>query len=636
MGCGVHLGAGFPLKKRINRYSTDSSSVLPYGLFLTLCAAIAWVLIGDALEGPLVAFLPQASYWEYAAVLREWLQHPFTPGNPQVNDPVLSAHFMPWFWLLTMIGRLLNLSPTQLLSVSSVAGFVAIAAGMLLFLREYFRNAWAPFIGMLVVFGFWGVAGHWAGVLQLRNFVYVAAYPSSLVFGLSLISFWMTIRLLQSGRTLPLWAAALALITSFAFLTHPFTAVFGITGCAVLALTEPTNLSVKRFIALFVLIAGLALAELWPYFSIWKLLLGMYGPGIEGLTSAAAAGGQLAGIGGSELVDTFYDPAVIAATLGLSLLGLPAVIYLMQKDRRPFIVYGALLMLVPYVLNIIIDIPMAHHFLFFSAVYFQFAIVWAWLRLIGAWKSLPRPAFAVPAILFSVVAGATVLIANVWMVQLESQGRGVALASLNIDDTHLMLADGKSVPTVYGELLAPVADDAVVLAMPDIGLPVAAVKGRVVSPYADNPMLTDQDERLQATREFFLWPAGDLDRVATVQQYSVSHVLIDTSDSDLHAGVRPWLESYSRLVAEQGSLRMYQLAEALHQVKLPEPQASAMVEAAFVTSTLASKAVNDKPDRQAAVSGSRREPRSAAPQNDVPAFGAPISKPLFQAEPSGS
>jgi hypothetical protein len=185
-------------------------------------------------------------------------------------------------------------------------------------------------------------------------------------------------------------------------------------------------------------------------------------------------------------------------------------------------------------------------------------------------------------------------------------------------------------------LLAPVADDAVVLAMPDTGLPVAAVKGRVVSPYADNPMLADQVERLQATREFFLWSADDLDRVATVQQYSVSHVLIDTSDSDLHADVRQWLDNYSRLVAEQGSLRMYQLAEALHQVKLPEPQASAMVEAAFVASTPAGKAVNDRPDRQAAVSGPRREPRSVAPQDDIPAFGAPISKPLFEAEPSGS
>lgn len=621
-------GTGFPLKKRINRYTAESFSVLPYSLFFAVCAAIAWVLVGDAQNGPLVAFLPQADYWELVAVLREWLQQPVSPGNPQVNDPVLSARFMPWFWLLTMIGRALQLSPTQLLSVSALAGFIAVAVGMLLFMREYFRNAWAPFLGMLVVFGFWGTGGDGVGVFQLKNFIYVAAYPSSLVFGCSLISFWMTMRLLHSERTLPLWAISLALLTSLMFLTHPLTGVFGITGCMLLAFTETTSSNIRRLVALVMLVAAVALAELWPYFSMWELAVAVYGSGI--------------GVPGPPTA-ALYSPAVVGTTLGLSLLGLPVVIYLLQSDRRPFIAYGALLMLAPYAFNLVFDVPLAERFLFFAAIYFQFALVWVWLNLIGSVRSLPRPVFAVPALLISMIFGAVVLVANVWMMQDEVKAhRQVAEAMSNASNneaTQKVSAAAGSVSDVYGELLAPVTDDAVVLAMPETGWPVAAHKGRVVSLYKDNPMLGDQEERLQATRDFFLEPTEDLDRVATIQQYAVSHVLLDAADEELHADVRPWLDSYSRLVAEHGSLRMYQLAEALHQVKLPEPAAPRMVEAAFAARKSAKKparrAQAEKPARQAVAKDLPRETRPTESKEDTRTFGAPISKPLFEDAPSG-
>jgi len=624
------------LKKRINRYSAETASALPYGLFAAACAAIIWVVAGDVLAGSLAAFVPQADYWEFVAVLREWLQNPASPGNPLVDDPALSARFMPWFWLLTMTGQVFVLNPEQLLGIGAVVALLTILAGMFLFSREYFRNPWAPFISLLVLFTFWGSSGHWPGIYQLRNFVYIAAYPSTLVFGLSLVSFWVTMRLLQSDRALPLWAAGLAVLTTIMFLTHPITGLFGVTGCILLALTESTNSLIKRLTALLVIVAGLALTELWPYFSVWKFVLGLYGPGLEDLVGLRVLDGFHIGMGMVEAAAPLYEPMVIVGSLGLSLLGLPIVIYLLKKSRRPFIVYGAFLMLLPYVLNIIVDMPTAHNYLFFAAIYFQFAIVWGWLRLIGSWQSIPRPVFAVPGMLFSVVAGAGLVIANITLLNLEYEGRELSFASMSVEAVHASAEEGNRVPQIYGSLLAPVANDAIVLAMPDTGWPVAAVKGRVVANSRDNSMLADQQERLQAAREFFLWPAEDLDRVATIQQYSVSHVLIDTSDSELHEDVGPWLDSYSQLVSEQGSLKIYQLAEALHQVKLPEPEAPAMVEAAFTVETTTAKATKDDTDSELVVSDPRRESHSAEPQDDSRSFGAPIAKPLFEAEPSGS
>ena len=616
-------------------------------LYCVVCLCVGGWLAWDATSFGLVTFSPWADYWEHTAVLSEWLHNFSDPSNPHVNDPSLSSRFMPYFMALTFAGSLLGLDAVQLMSVSTLINFVLIAVGLYFFSRAYFRNYWAPLVAFIVIFTFWGAGWNWSNLYQLRSFFYVSAYPSTFVFGLSLVSFWVTMRLLHGQGQAPWLAGVLMLLAILMFLCHPLTGVFGIVGCAVLALTEPTNLRNSRLLAIGALLVGMGLAEFWPYFSVWKLSLGLYGAGDEQWFSSAEIQNPLDRFASGDWKHIFYDPRLIAINLGVSLLGVPLLAWLALRRSHMFMVLGALLMLVPYTLHLFFEVPLAHRFLLFVVFYLQMAIVWGWLQLINTWNEFPVRTGARPLLLLSLVAGAVIIAGNIWMTSIEFDGRTLQTKTLRIVEKNTGLPGSGNTMVLYGKLLAPVPDDAVVLTTAKLGWPLPTVKGKVVSIYHENPLLLDQGQRYQETGNFFYKPVTDLSRVETVQRYGVTHALVSDADKNISPRVISWLGDYSRLVSQVGGYRMYELSAALHDVELPKPEAP-IAEVADTESSgsgqsevkAESAALEKAPAPQSAprppraINGTLSQP-AVDPEMQPPSYGAPIAEPMLDPERHG-
>lgn len=630
------------LKKRVNRYSADIESPLAtlcYGLFSLLVGG--W-LVWDVLNIQLVTYVADAAYWEYVAVLREWLSNPDAPANPQVAATTLSARFMPYFWLLAAAGRTFNLTATQLLAVSTVINFTLIVLGLKLFLRAYFRNGWAPFVGLIVLFTFAGAGLAEANVYQLRSLFYVASYPASFAFGLSLIVFWLTLAVLRDDLSPVIAAPALAALAALLFLSDPLTGIFGLVGCFLLSVTEPLGSRRTVGIALGALVAGMVAAELWPYFSVWKLTLGLY-PGSAAPEVAASAGLTPVERFASQAWDhPLYDPRFVFGTLGLSLLGLPLVGWMLLTRQHWFIVLGTLAMGIPYLLNLFVPVTNGPAYLLLVAVYLQLAIVWAWLTLIEAWDEIPRPVLARPALLVTGVAAAAIVAGNMWMVTLEFTGRTLEAGTFTVVPQRV--AGTTNMLTQYRALLSPVDSDAVVLASPRTGWVVPAVNGKVVSLLHPNPLLSDAGERHKATEDFFNRPASDLRRAQVAQTYDADYVIVDTGSSRRSEQLDGWLQQYAQPLNQSGDLLLYRLSPAVDAVVIPEPAPALAAENSAVT-----------PDREAADAPPRAAPaRSSRPASAAPAspaepeteaedgteaprsYGAPIAAPILDPERHGA
>ncbi len=244
-------------------------------LFVVAALFVGAWLSWDVLFYRLATYSIWADYWEHTATFTEWLRNFDAPGNPHVATAELSPRYMPWFWLLTWAGVQFGWDSIDLMAVSSIGSYLVIVIGIYLFSRAYFRDYWAPLITFLAFFTFWGVSWNWSNLYQLRSFFYIAGYPSSLTFGISLIAFWAVLKTLRKDASLPLMAVVIAVLAALMFLCHPLTGVFGLAGCALLTLTDYSGWNRYRITVLGALLAGALAAELWPYFSVWKLTLGI-------------------------------------------------------------------------------------------------------------------------------------------------------------------------------------------------------------------------------------------------------------------------------------------------------------------------------------------------------------------------
>jgi len=624
------------VNKRVNRYSADVQSPLAALSYMLLSGLLGAWLLWDAVTIKLAAELPYTQYWNFVAVITEWLNNPASLTNPQVDDPSLSARFMPLYWLLATVGRALNLSAIELMAVSSVVNYVLIVVGLKLFLQAYFRNGWAPTLGFVVLFAFAGSSLFEPNVFQLRSFVYVAGYPASFTFGMSLILFWLTLMLLRGDLPLAVTLPALAAVAALVFLGDPVTGWFGVVGCLLLILTEPLGSSRTVGMAVGALLVGLAGAELWPYFSVWKLTLGLY-PGAD--TAAAEAIDPATRFASGAWAHPLYTPRMVVGTLGLSLLGLPVMAWLALQRQHWFIVGGAVAMAVPYALNLFIPIAGGPAFLWLVAVFLQFAIVYAWLSLVEAWDEIPRPFMARPALLASVVAGAAILTGNVWMTSLEYSGQTLPPGSLRVESRQ---ADNSTeLLARYRDLLAPVDESAVVLATPRAGWAVPVVKGKVVAMLHSNPLIADQAERLEAAADFFFRPVSEMRRVEIAQSYAADYVLVDTADTAHSEKLADWLNLYGRPVSSSGRLRLFSVAPEVHAMVLPEPPPPAALAAQREVGKPGDapsppRKPARKPTRSPAAEQAEPDPDAEADDELARSYGAPIAAPILDPERHGA
>jgi len=613
-------------------------------LYVVLTLIFGLWLAWDAAFLRMVTFSPLSDYWEYTALFSEWQGNFAAPSNPYVDDPSLSALYMPWFWALTFFGLVFEFDAIQLMSISAVLNYFLIVIGLHVFLKNYFRDPWAPLIGYIAIFMCWGLSSSWTNLYHLRSFFYVGGFPSTFVFGLSLLSFALVLRLLRRDGSVFVMSVILCMLSALMFLCHPLTGIFGIVGCALLALTDSSESIGLRALTLLMLAAGTLLAEFWPYFSVWRVVLGLYGTGAEqGFLSSGL-------LHSDEWRHIFYNPRLVLTILGPALLGLPLCIWLYMRREHMFIVLGAICMAIPYLLHPFVEVPLAYQFLLFVVTYFHFAIVWGVLQVIDAWNLRPRPAYAGTLLWGVVSAIAILLVANIILVTMEFRGYTLSPESLQLTDSRAELPGGMSVVNLYSRLTDPLPEEAVVLATPAVGWPLPTIKGKVVSLYHANPMLVDQYERFIATSNFFELPQEPDVRTALIKRYGTTHLLLKGEPST--AELNDWLTAHVRLLASIGDYRMYRLLASSTDAVPPPPPVQVDEQetvdvivvpdriAQPVNPVLVSKPV-DTPRLVAPAPSPKTEnkistpPRSSrrthAKRDDLSAstYGAPIAEPLI-------
>ncbi|HTA91150.1 MAG TPA: hypothetical protein VK745_16300, partial [Polyangiaceae bacterium] len=492
-----------------------------------------------------VTFEGGSDYWEHSATLHALMQKPWHPSNPHLVSLAPSSRFGPQFLLIALVARGLHLNVLGAMSLSAVANTLLFVLGIRVFFSTYFRHPLAPLYGLLVMLTGWWHGFHYSNVYQLHVLFTVASYPSTTALGLSLLGFALAVRLLRAELARPKVALAVLLLwTAAVFIIHPLTAMLTLSGTGLLAICVPKAGLRVRLELIATLVAGLIFARFWPYFSPWEVVRGGHG------AAAGWAGdslNQMADLHVKRTLHEFYHADGLIAALGMALLALLALPYFLIRRERWFVGFGALSMLLPFVVNVFVDLPLGHRFVLLAIVYLHIGVVWLLLKLTPsyehAWPLFDRP--------WSKVAAACGIAALLVVFAVHSA---------------LLARDTLRNPKFYSRPESPVVSNmkafadaagqnAVVLASPLLSWPLPTFGPKVLVLYHYDPLVSDQTER-----EFyvarFLGRSTDEQRAQILAHYGVTHVLLSRESS---SGLLRFLDQHSTVRRVGTGYRLYTL-----------------------------------------------------------------------------
>ena len=482
---------------------------------------------------PFAAYGYWQDIWEHAAVINEWMKDLWHPKNPHLPVDTGSPRYMPYFFLLSSIGRLFDLEALQVLGLGSVLNVAALLTGIFLFFRLYFKDEWAPVIGGAIMLGGWGIAWIWPNNYQLRSLFYVSSYPATFAMAMSLLAFWIAVKLLWDEFRSLWWYVVLVSLVFVIVLSHQPTGSFAIASLFILAVVEPgVSLACRGKLAILVLL-GTLLAGFWPYFSLWDLVAGTP----ASIWSAAAPTDQnwiessiQAFIVGRGPMNKFYSPIVIIMSFAPALLGFPIIIYLAYRKSQLFIVAGFLVMMTPYVANMIFPIPLGPRYLYFSIFYLHLALTWSVLTALryGRNSEQQRPP-----------GSSRVLVGMTSSMVVLAFGGNLLLAGLIFAGYHPRMTYDPPYRVEdikrYSRIEPVVSDmrkiatyipvDAVVLGVPWMVWPLPTFKGKITAVNHANPFILDGGRRKADALKFFKPTTSHEERSEILQRYHATHIV---------------------------------------------------------------------------------------------------------------
>jgi hypothetical protein len=491
-------------------------------IFVTVYRAMAASLIAwfgwTVTAHPIFTFSLNNDFWEHSAVVREWMKDLWHPKNPHLAIETGSPRYMPFYFVLAALGKVLGLSAIDALKIGAVFNVGFLTLGVFLFFRIYFRSALAPIIGLIVLLTGWGIGWTWSNVYQLRGMLYVAPYPSSFCFAATLICLWLQISILRSDQPSIGKHAGLAIMVALTVATHPLTGAFAVGALGLMVLSQPDVRAKTRVTSVLCLGAALLLAELWPFYSVIQVTLGVSG----GESGSWISRGDFAWDARPRrlLTHPFYDPAVVTAALGPAIAGLACLWFVARRREYRFILLGALSMLLPYAINLIYPIPLGHRFLLFAIFFLHLAMVWAAMESL---QTLARDrtagAGSLPARFAAAGIGTVIVFGLVF---------NLAFAQLDYNNH---VAQWRPLPATIGKVVRAVPDTGIIMARPMVAWPVPTFSGKVVSLFHPNPMVADAAERKHSVARFFDPDTSPAERTDILRRYDVSHVLISVENT---------------------------------------------------------------------------------------------------------
>jgi hypothetical protein len=351
----------------------------------------------------------------------------------------------------------------------------------------------------------------------------------------------------------------LLLLSALMFVSHALTGVFGIAGCCLLAVTQRDVPLSIRGLLIAMMLAGALFAELWPYFSVWDVVLNT-SDAVDDRTWQAfqGFGAMLERARSGEWWHMLYDPPQLVMGLGVALLGIPVCLWLLLSRQQPFIWLGAVGMSVPYFANIFFQVALAHRFLFYVVFFLHLAIIWAMLGL----KQASRNATAARTGWGGAVAALAALgVANVWLMAADFGGRHLN-QRLEWVDKRQFLPAGATVVDVFTELTANLPEDAVVIGNAKLTWPLPTFRGKVVSlpENHENSLVPDEAERIAAEQLFISDTASTSERLEIMREFGVTHALANNTNSAPQ--FMRWLRANGQLLAAVERYEIYVLPQS--------------------------------------------------------------------------
>ncbi len=526
------------IRLRGDAIASERFAIMIYWVLAAMLVGyMGWAVVAD----PLFTYDLNSDLWEHSAAIREWMNDLWHPKNPHLVSEAGSPRYMPYYFLLAVMGKILGLEAIAVLKVSALINIALLTLGIFLFFRTYFRSDWAAVIGLIVLLTGWGSAWSWSNVYQLRTLPYVAPYPSTFSFALTLVCLWLQTLMLRSENPPVKRYIVLAVLVAIVVASHPLTGSFAVASLMLLALFHPGVRKETRASTMIAVAFGLVLAELWPYYSVWKVTLGVSGGEAKnwidsGVFTWSARPRLL-------LEHPFYNPVRVLIALGPALTGVICLIFLARRREHWFILFGALTMIAPYAVNLVYPIPLGHRFLLFAIFFFHLAMVWATLECLrnmsygnGTGGMTNAVKAASSGIAVAIVAG---LVINLALVRAEVTERA---------------ANRNSVPDDIRQIVRSVPRDGIVMARPLLAWPIPTFSGKVVSLFHPNPMVPDRAERDRSVAMFFDPATPEAERTRILRTYQVSHVLIDSNDTPVT--VMSYLSSVGVIKESLGRLRL--------------------------------------------------------------------------------
>jgi len=487
-------------------------------VLFVLCALGIWGWVAwEAGYVRMITWENGADYWEHSATLHALIESPFHPQHPHLAVHAGSPRFGPQFLLIALIARAFHWDALQAMTLTAVLNTLLFLYAIRAFFLSYFRHPLAPLYAVLVMFGGWWVGFHYSNVFALPVLFSVASFPSTTALGLSLLGFSLIVRLLRGELSRPrLWLLVVGAWAGAVFIIHPLTAMMSISGAFLLALSVPDATWRLRFEIAGAVVVGLALSHFWPYFSPWVVLRGGHGEASEWAEQSLQ---QAADLHVKRKLHEFYQPLGLLAALGLSSITVVCLPYFLLRRERWFVGLGALGMLVPFVGNVFVELPLGHRFVLLAIVYLQIGLVWLLLRLTpsfpDAFRFVQRRVWG---ILCASLIALTLLVFST---------HSVLVARGLFDDPRFRVRRESPVVRNMRTFAEAAGPNAVVLANPLLSWPLPTFGPKVLALFHEDPLVPDAVAREHSVKRFLSQSGSDADRRKILARYGVSHVLLN-------------------------------------------------------------------------------------------------------------
>jgi hypothetical protein len=461
-------------------------SIQPNYLFI-LIASIAYGSAASLFSRGSWVLQPMQDIWQHLAVIRELIHDPFSPTNPFVASNEGSRHFSPYWVSVALIARAVGWSEWQAIAVAGFFSAGVLILGIYLFGSVYYRHRWGPLALLVSMLFGWSIPLGYTGFHSWTAVAKGAAYPATLLVGMSLIAWALAIRAVEgSSRAVALLVPLAALM----FAIHQLGAVIGFSVIGAIAALWPRVSLRRRLLVLVAILVGIGLSALWPYHNPIHAML---------------RSGNSSWPNANDFFRAYYLVALILPS-GIGLVGLLRP--LSPGTGRPFLAALALFTLL-FLLNRY-GLPIGERFIMPVVLILQIGLGSLLIRCFtGALGS-------------SGVARATVIAVALACLLIH--------AALTINSArywNALVARGETVGEEAKALSEDIPDTVPIAAYGSAAWPLVAAGQRVVSIPWPEPMIRDLSARQRAVESLFGLELTREERLAAASEWGATSLVID-------------------------------------------------------------------------------------------------------------